>query len=176
MKTNLIVSLIITACLTAAAQTNTTTTAPAAGLYGTLQSVLDVNNTNGLIHASELNLTPLFKWDSQERQAGGALRADWWVTDQQGMTVCYSEFETRRTTWAVGYQARTVFKSVELSVGTGVLQDTANLLGTTRIYIEPALTLKIPVKFADIRFTGGATVCNSESPTAFVGLTFRFHK
>jgi hypothetical protein len=148
-----------------------------ASLSQTLSSIFEVSNTNGIIYANEVNFTPLFEWDAQNGKAGGAIKADWWVSQQQGMAVKYSEFQDRSTFWAGGYQARTLFKGVEVSLGTGVSQDTSMPLGDLRAYVSPSVTFKLAfVKFADARLNAGCDVFNASKPTAFIGVTFRFLK
>jgi hypothetical protein len=151
------------------------TTSPP-GLFSTLQSAFDAGNSNALIHANELNLTPLFKWDAEREKLGGGLRVDWWISDQQGMALSYTEYQDRSTFWNLGYQARTVFKGLEVALGTGITQNTDNLLGTTRVYIEPSITYKLPFDALDVRLNAGATLYNASRPNAFAGLSLRFFK
>ena len=158
-------------------QTNPPTGGGVQTLWGTVTGLLDLNNTNSLIHAQELNLTPLAFWDSKNQRVGGGLKADWWVTDQQGVSIGFTEFNDRSSFWSVGYQARTVFKGLEVSLGTGVLQSQDDTLGDVRVYLSPAITYQLKfIKFIDARLHGGDYLVATERPSPFVGVTFRFFR
>jgi hypothetical protein len=146
------------------------------GLYGTLNALFDVNDTNSLINASEINLTPLAIWDSEADRFGGAVDLNWWVTDQQGAVLRFTQFGDREVYVSLGYKARTVFKRLEVGLGAGVIQNVDESLGDVKLYVQPSLAWKLPVKAADLRLYAGADICNSQSPAPFAGFSIRFSK
>lgn len=172
--------LLFVAAFTASAQTNPPAPPTGAGvtsLWDTVQNIFDVHNTNSLINAQELNLTPIALWDSASQKPGGGVKLDWWVSDQQGVSFGYSEYSNRKSYWNFGYQARTVFKQLEVALGTGISQNTDLNLGNVRLYLEPTLTYKLGfVKAVDLRVTGGCQVISEGKPSPFIGLTLRFSR
>jgi hypothetical protein len=139
-----------------------------------LQNLLNANDTNSLMHANELNVTPLFKWDSANKLSGGALKLDWWVSDQQGAFFQFEEYSDRSSYWGFGYQARTVFKGLEFSLGLGTRQDTDEDFGNVQLFINPTITKQIWAKGDwDIRLTAGCDVVSNGKPNPFLGVTFR---
>lgn len=173
-----IVSLIIgLACLTLAthAQTNPPAGGGALSLWDQIHSIFDLNDTNSLVNAQELNLTPIAYWDSKVDKVGGGLKADWWVTDQQGVSISFTEFNDRSSFYTFGYQARTVFKGVEVALGSGIVQGQEDTFGQVNLYLQPSFTYKLPVgKSVDLRLHAGANLIAEQRPSPFLGLTFRF--
>lgn len=138
-----------------------------------LQNALDLNNTNSLVNADEVNITPLFKWDSARSKAGGGVRVDWWVTDQQGAFLGWDEFEDRKSYFSAGYQARTVFKNIEVKTGLGTRQDNDDPFGDVKLFLPFAITAKVfSNDKLDLRFTTGAEVFPSGRPNVLAGVTF----
>lgn len=161
----------------AAAQTNQPPTgAGVISAWDTIQGWFDLGNSNSLVNAQELSLTPLIRWDSASEKAGGAARLDWYITDQQGATFTYSEYEGRESFWQMGYQARTVFKGLEVSVASGVIQNTDIDFGEVRLYLAPTFTWKLPIKKLDGRLVFGADLVVGEKPSPYAGMTFRFSR
>lgn len=152
---------------------------PATGVVGTLVSMWDVNNTNSLINAGEINLTPYFIWDGDASKPGGGLKAEWFVTQQQGLSLGYYEVAGRTAYWTVGYVTRTVFDTMrtEFSLGAGTMQDTEDEFGDVKLYIDPSITYGL-VKNSrlDLRLTGGCYIVNGENPRPYIGATFRFSR
>lgn len=148
---------------------------PPPTVFQSLQNVFDAHDTNSLMNASELNITPLFKWDSANKSAGGAAKLDWWVTDQQGAFFSFEEYASGRDSyWALGYQARTVFKGLEVSLGLGTRQSTDDPLGDVKLFITPTLTKQIYAQGNwDLRLTAGCDIFNGGTPNPFFGITFR---
>lgn len=179
MKKNTLILLlaIVVAVLVvpAKAQTNTNS---APTLLGGLGDFFNPTNTYGLINANELNTSVYYKRDSDASLNGAAFQLDWWITDQQGAFFGYEEYSDRSAYWRLGYQVRTVFKGVELSLGTGTRQNTDEDFGDVRMFVSPALTYRIFKKGDwDIRATAGIDmVSGTDKPNPFVGFTFRFLK
>lgn len=170
--------LAVGLCLPGYSQTNNPP--PGAGvttLWDTLAGAFDLQNTNSLVNAQELNVTPYAYFDSKTDKVGACLKADWWVTDQQGMTLGYTEFNDRTSFWNVGYQARTVFKGIEVALGSGVAQNQNDSFGDVQLYLQPSVVYKLPFgKSVDLRITGGANLVATERPSPFIGLTLRFSR
>lgn len=170
-----LLTLIAAFCLTITAfsQTNTPTPPPTFG--DAITSLFDVHDTNSLINAKELNVTPVAIWDSKNESLGGGVKLDWWVTDQQGAFLRYDEFSGRTGYLSTGYQMRTVFSSVEVSLGVGIKQNTEDALGESMTgFLTPQLTYRIiKKKDWDVRLTAGADIATAGKPMPFVGLTFR---
>lgn len=171
MKRTLVLLALV--CLLPAAWAQQPTPPPT--VFTSLQNVFDAHDTNSLMNAGEINLTPLFKWDSANQSAGGAARLDWWVSDQQGAFFQFEEYANGRASfWSLGYQARTVFKGLELSLGLGTRQDTDDPLGDVKMFIVPTITKQIFAKGDwDIRLAVGCDIYNGGSPNPFFGVTFR---
>lgn len=149
---------------------------PPPTVFQSLQDVFDAHDTNSLMYAGEINLTPLFKWDSETKSAGGAAKIDWWVSDQQGAFFQFEEYaSTRASYWSMGYQARTVFKGLEVSLALGTRQNTDDPLGDVQLFITPTITKQIYAKGNwDIRLAIGCDVYNNgAAPNPFFGITFR---
>lgn len=151
------------------------TAAPASPLYSGLSQALDLNDTNSLVNADEVNITPQFKWNSSANKPGGALNIDWWaISDQQGAFFGFEEYSTRASYFSLGYQARTVFKGVEVSLGVGTRQSNDDPIGDVKMFIRPTLTKQIFKSDAwDIRLAFGCDVMNQGRPSPFIGVTFR---
>lgn len=149
--------------------------APPPTVFQSLQNVFDAHDTNSLMNAGEINLTPLFKWNSATQSAGGAAKLDWWVSDQQGAFFGFEEYASGRASyWTMGYQARTVFKGIEVSLGIGTRQDTSQNFGDVQLFLTPTLTKQIYAKDNwDIRLAIGCDVFNGVTPNPFFGVTFR---
>jgi hypothetical protein len=142
-----------------------------------LQNAFDLNDTNSLVNAGEVNVSPLWKYDSEAGTHGGALKLDWWVTDQQGAFLSFEEYGDRTAYWSIGYQARTVFKGFEVSLGLGTRQNTDDPLGDVKMFITPTLTKQIWAKGDwDLRLMGGCDILNGAKPNPFFGVTFRATK
>lgn len=170
MKKLLALTVVAALPLLAAAQSPQ----PSGSLFAGLQNVFDVNNTNSLLNASEINLTPEFKWNSASQKAGAALNADWWVTDQQGAMFGYEEYDGRDSYFTLGYQARTVFNGIEVSFGLGTRQSNTDPFGDVKMFIRPTITKKIWGNDNwDIRLMIGCDVLNIGKPNPFAGVTFR---
>lgn len=140
-----------------------------------LQGMFDVRDTNSLLHANEVTLTPLAKWDSKAEEIGGGLKLDWWISDQQGVALEYDEFADRSAYWQLGYQARTVFKGLEVVLGAGTRQAEAEDFGAVRLYIQPSLKWHIyHTDKLDASVVFGADMIAGQKPNPFlgVGLTF----
>jgi len=158
-------------------QTNQPPPSPAGGLYSSIASMFDLNNTNSLVHANEINVTPLMLWDVENKRIGGALDLNWWVTDQQGAVLRYAEFEDREAFWSVGYKARTVFASLEIGFGAGITQSTDDPLGANlEAYIQPSLSWKVPLDKVDLRLYLAADVYQNAEPMIGIGGSLRFFK
>ncbi len=144
------------------------------GAIASLQNLLAVSDTNSLVNASEINTSILYKRDTALSLNGGEFKLDWWVTPQQGAFFGYEEYGNRSAYWTLGYQARTVFKSLEISVGAGTRQNVDDSFGDVRLFVSPALTYRI-VHTAnwDIRATVGCDVIATSKPNPFVGFTIR---
>lgn len=146
-------------------------------IYTGLQTALDLHGTNSLANADEINLTPVFKWDSALRKAGGGVKADWWVTGQQGAFLAYDEFAGRKSYFSFGYEARTVFKIVEVKAGVGTRQDNDDPFGNLKLFIAPSASVRIVhTDNLDFRITAGADVFTSGRPNPFIGVTFTLFK
>lgn len=163
-------------CLSARAQSDTNA-APKGGISSAYQSISDLwdlHGTNGLAQASTFDLAPIVLWSPDGDRIGGGLRAGYWVTDQQGANLTYVEFGDRSARWDVGYAARTFFKQLEVSFGTGVSQPTDGNLGEVTVYLEPAL--KYPVKLGSVELdvASGVKIIASQKPEVWLGLNFRF--
>lgn len=173
MKT--ITSLLLLALFTAALAASAQNSSP--GIVAGLQSAFDLNDTNSLVNAGEVNVTPLYKYDAEASEHGGALKLDWWVTDQQGAFLSFEEYGSRRAFWSLGYQARTVFKGFEVSLGVGARQDVDDPLGDVTMFLTPTLTKQIWAKGDwDLRIAAGCDIFNGQKPSPFIGLTFRATK
>ena len=148
---------------------------PTSPLYAGLSQVLDLNDTNSLVNADEVNLTPQFKWNSATSEAGGAINIDWWaISDQQGAFFGFEEYSSRASYFSLGYQARTVFKGLEISLGVGTRQSNADPIGDVQMFIRPTLTKQLYASANwDIRLALGADVMNQGKPNPFLGVTFR---
>lgn len=144
-------------------------------VFASLQNLLDARDTNSLMHAGEINVSPLFKWNAHARTAGGAMKLDWWVTDQQGAFFGFEEYAGGRASyWSVGYQARTVFKGLEFSLGLGTRQNTDNSFGDVTLFLTPTITKQIYANGNwDIRLAFGCDVVNGATPNPFLGVVFR---
>jgi hypothetical protein len=171
MKTKLLIAALCSLCcllLNAPAQESPPTAMTA------LQNMFNAQDTNSLMNANELNVTPLFKWDSEHQLSGGALKLDWWVSDQQGAFFSFEEYSDRSSYWSMGYQARTVFKGLEFSLGLGTRQNTDESFGDVKLFINPCITKQIWAKGDwDLRLTAGCDVVSNGKPNPFVGVTFR---
>lgn len=175
MKTLLRLGILILASVIAVpAQVTPPTGGAVSPLYSGLQNAFDLNNTNSLVNASEINITPEFKWNSATSEGGGALNVDWWVTDQQGAFFGFEEYSSRTSYLSLGYQARTVFKGIELSIGLGTRQDNTDPIGDVQMFIRPTITKQIYGNANwDIRVAVGCDVFNAGKPSPFLGVTFR---
>jgi len=169
MKTRILTLIaLLSLCLAAPAQT----------LFHSIGNMLDASNTNGIIYANELNTSFGWKRDSDRDLNGGFMKLDWWFTMQQGAFFSYEEYGDQTAFWSVGYQARTVFKNIEMSLGTGTRQNVDDPFGQVDLFISPALTYHI-IKKPDwnVQLTAGADIiAGLDKPNPFVALTFRFYK
>lgn len=166
-------TVVSTSCVPAFAQ-SASGTSP---IYAELAKAFDLNDTNSLVNANEINVTPLFKWDGQNSRAGGGIRADWWVTDQQGAFLGFDEYAGRESYFSLGYQARTVFKSVEVALGFGTRQSSVDPFGEVELFLSPSLSVRVlDREDFDLRITLGADLTAGDRPTAFLGLTLRAFK
>jgi hypothetical protein len=174
MKTLLSLTLLLTLSLTLPLAAQTDPPPPTPTLGSQLTSLFDLNDTNSLINANEINVTPLFKWDSGTELAGGGLKLDWWITDQQGAFLEYDEFSDRSSFWSYGYQARTVFKGMELSLGVGAKQAQDDPFGEVKLFLSPTFTIPIVKNDSlDFRIAIGADITTGTKPSPFLGFTFR---
>lgn len=148
---------------------------PSSPLYSGLAQALDLNDTNSLVNADEVNITPEFKWSSATSEPGGAINIDWWaISDQQGAFFGFEEYRSRDSYFSLGYQARTVFKGLEISLGVGTRQSNDDPLGDVKMFIRPTLTKQIYASENwDIRLAFGCDVMNEGKPNPFLGVTFR---
>ncbi len=170
----LTVILLLSALALLAVPTWAQSTSPSPNIVTALQNVFDARDTNSLMNADEINVSPMFKYNAESHRAGGALKLDWWVTDQQGAFFTFEEYGDRSAYWSLGYQARTVFKGIELSLGAGTRQNTSDPLGDVKLFIEPTITKQIFHKGDwDIRLAVGCDILNSEKPNPFFAITFR---
>jgi hypothetical protein len=170
IQTLLLVGLVATVALAAPAQQ----TQPSSPLYAGLQSAFDLNNTNSLVNADELNLTLLAKYNSESSRFGGGIRADWWVTDQQGAFIGFDEFADRQSYLSFGYGARTVFNSLEVAMFIGTRQDSDDPFGDVQLFMSPSASLRIvDNENFDVRLTLGADIANRGKPNPFFGITLR---
>ena len=164
-----LIAVMIAACaFYAHAQTPT--------IFGSLQDAFDWRGTNSLMNANEANISTLFKWDTKNQDAGAAAKLDWWISNQQGAYFGYEEYANGRTAyWSVGYQARTVFKGFECSLGTGIRQNTDQQFGDVQMIVTPTITKRIFHNDNwDIRLAGGCDVpFDGSKPNPFFGITFR---
>ena len=165
---------IITLCVAVLVAPALAQTAPA-GITDTITSIWDVNNTNSLIHAGEVNVTTHFIWDAEANMSGAGIRADWWVTQQNGMEFGYYELSDRTGFWNLGYQTRTLFGAAEFSLGLGTLQDTRGDFGTVKLYVEPGVSYGVYASSkVNVRISGGCYIITGEKPKPWIGTTFRF--
>lgn len=166
MKT-ILAGLLVMAALMAQAQTST--------VMEGLQNMFDVHDTNSLLHANEVSLTPLAKWNSKDEKIGGGLKLDWWISDQQGVALEYDEFSDRSAYWQLGYQARTVFKGLEVALGAGTRQAEAEDFGAVRLYLQPSFKWHIyHTEKLDLAVTVGADLIAGQKPNPFMGVGFTF--
>ena len=171
MKT-LLLSLGAMLCIACNAQTNapaSTNSTPVA----IVRSWFDLNDTNSLVNAKELSVVPLAKWDADENTLGGGAKLVWYVTDQQGLALTYSEFR-HDSTWQVAHVMRTVFGALEVGLETGTLQKHSDGFGDVELYTAPTLTYQIKkTKKTDFRIVVGADILPG-STNPWGGLVFRF--
>ena len=147
---------------------------PSAVMEG-LQNMFDVHDTNSLLHANEVSLTPLAKWNSKDEKIGGGLKLDWWISDQQGVALEYDEFSDRSAYWQLGYQARTVFRGLEVALGAGTRQAEAEDFGAVRLYLQPSFKWHIyHTEKLDLALTVGADMIAGQKPNPFLGVGFTF--
>lgn len=154
------------------------TNQPPPSVGDSLVNLFNLYDTNSLVNARELNVTPLAVWHPEDEKMGGGVKMDWWVTDQQGAFLRYDEFSDRTSFLSSGYQMRTVFGNMEVSLGVGIKQDMDNALGESmQGFVTPQITHKL-IKTAnwDVRLTAGADIATQGKPQPFVGLTFRATK
>ena len=153
------------------AQTNTppTNTTPVT----IIKSWFDLNDTNSLVNAKELSVLPIVKWDADANKAGGGAKMLWFVTDQQGIGMSYTEFSSY-STWQVGYAARTVFGALEVGLETGTMQRNDDGFGEVELYTSPSLTYQIKKNSKmDFRVSAGADITPG-STNPWFGLVLRF--
>ena len=142
----------------------------AATLLDTVNGIFNVADTNSLIHAQTLDITPTFTYDSASRDLGGTLKLGWWITQQQGAGFWFYENERREQFWSLSYDVRTVFKQVELGLATGVQQPMASNLGNDlRAYLQPNLCYRFN---QNLGLFAGATFFNGDRPRIDIGLRF----
>ncbi len=172
MKKTLL-SLVAIASLTVAvlAQTNTNSTP-----IGAIRGFFDLGDTNSLINAKEVSVIPLLKYDGELDRAGGALKLDWFITDQQGVSITLSEFGGDNTYWQTAYKARTVFGKLEVGLEAGTTQRQGETFGEVLLYTAPSLTYRITKTNApvDIRATAGVDMISGRDPSPWIGAVFRF--
>lgn len=169
----LITSLLLALAVPAPAQTSPDP-GTASPLYNGLNAAFNLNDTNSLVNANEINITPLIKWNSAESVLGGGLNVDWWVTDQQGAFLGFEEYSNRKSYFAFGYGARTVFNSVEVSVQFGTRQDNDDPFGEVQLFLRPTASVRIlDREDIDLRLALGCDISNRDKPNPFFGLTLR---
>jgi hypothetical protein len=169
MLSVIITSLTLVALVAPAQQTQ-----PSSPLYTGLQAAFDLNDTNSLVNADELNLTVLAKYNSESSHFGGGIRADWWVTDQQGAFIGFDEYADRQSYLSFGYGARTVFNSLEVAMFIGTRQDSDDPFGDVQLFMSPSASLRIvDNENFDVRLTIGADIANRGKPNPFFGITLR---
>lgn len=152
-------------------------TTPPPGIFTTVQNIFDAHDTNSLMHASEVNFNLSAKWDVANQLGGGMAKLDWWVSDQQGMFVSYEEYANRSAFWAIGYQARAVFKGFEVSLGLGSKQSTDDPLGDVKMFLVPTITKQIYAADGwDARVAIGCDIFNGRKPDPFVSLVIHAAK
>jgi hypothetical protein len=138
------------------------------------QNIFDLNDTNSLVHANEVNLSVGPKWNSATDEVGGVLDVSWWVTDQQGAFFGFEEYSSRTSYLSLGYQARTVFKGLEIALGVGTRQNSDDPIGDVQMFLRPTVTKQIYASENwDLRFTAGCDVLNQGKPNPFAMLTVR---
>jgi len=147
-------------------------------LFHDLGNLLNASDTNGIIFADELNASIGYKRDSDNDLNGGVLKLDWWVTMQQGAFFSYEEFGNQTAYWSLGYQARTVFKKLELTLATGTRQNVDDSFGDVALFMSPSLTYHlVKSKDFDFRLTAGAdVVAGTSKPNPYFMATFRFFR
>jgi len=175
MKTLLTLIAVAGLALSSLAQTNTPAPANLDNPIEIAQSWFDLNDTNSLVNAKELSVIPIAKWDADENKAGGGAKLNWYVTDQQGLGMSYTEF-SNYSTWQVGYSVRTVFGALEVAVETGTMQRDSDGFGEVVLYTSPSLTYQIKkTKKVDFRVSAGADIIPG-STNPWLGLVLRFSR
>lgn len=177
MKIKIQIALIATTLLVALGALAQTSPPASSPIYNSLQQVFDLNDTNSLVNAREINVAPVLKWNSAQSRAGGGLNLDWWVSDQQGAFFGFEEYTSRESYFSLGYQARTVFKGFEAALGLGTRQSNDAALGDVKMFLRPTLTKQLYAgKDWDVRLTLGADVFNAGKPNPFLGIQFKAFK
>jgi hypothetical protein len=160
--------MLLAAVIIAPAQT------PTSPLYTGLQQTFDLGNSNSLVNANEVNLTPFVKWNSRDSKLGGGFSADWWVTDQQGAFLAFEEYSNRKSYFSFGYGARTVFSGIEIATHLGTRQDNDDPFGEVELFARPSASVRVfRNDNFDLRITIGADITPRDRPNPYVGLTVR---
>lgn len=171
MKNLIALLAAVALAFSSSAQTNTNSL-PSSPIE-VVQGWFDLNNTNSLVNARELSVTPILKWDSDENKAGGGAKLSWYVTDQQGVAMSYNEF-SNYSTWQLGYAARTVFGALEVALETGTLQRNDAVFGEVDLYTAPSLTYQIKkTEKLDLRVSLGVDITPGAT-NPWLGFVFRF--
>jgi len=168
---------------------------PAQSTTDKIVGLFDLGNSNSLVHANEINVGPLMQWESKSRSLGGGIKLDWWLSDQQGVSLHFVEFaggkvdgvKTDATAYtSIGYKARTVFggrspseseassaRGIEVALGTGVRQRESDDFGEVQLYVRPEITWH---GWKRICLTGGADFIPGQKPNAFFCVEYRAFK
>jgi len=163
--------LVLATSCTLLAQTNTNSTP-----IGAIRGFFDLGDTNSLINAKEVSVVPILKFDGELDRVGGGIKLDWFITDQQGMSVSLTEFGGDNTYWQTAYKARTVFGKLEVGLETGTFQRQADTFGDVLLYTAPSLTYRFTKTNApvDVRATVGVDLIATRDPSPWLGVVFRF--
>lgn len=162
-------ALVAVACIPSCAHAQTQSP-----LYTGLQQTFDLGNSNSLVNADEVNLTPLLKWNSRDSKLGGGFNADWWITDQQGAFIGFEEYSNRKSYFSFGYGARTVFKGIEVATHFGTRQDNDDPFGQVELFLRPSFSIRVlDRQDFDLRLTFGADITPRDRPNPFFGVTVR---
>lgn len=162
------------ACIPSCAHAQNTQTQVASPLYAALQQTFDLNDTNSLVNADEVNLSVFTKWNSRDSKLGGGVNAEWWITDQQGAFLGWEEYSNRKSYFSFGYGARTVFKSVEIATFVGTRQDNDDPFGDVELFLRPSVSVRIvDWKDVDVRLGLAADITPRDRPNPMLLLTVR---
>lgn len=162
-------TVLLCSCVPAYAQT-----APTSPVYSALQRTFDLNDTNSLVNADEVNLSPFLKWNSRESKLGGGLDAAWWITDQQGAFISWEEYSNRQSYFSFGYGARTVFKNLEVATFLGTRQNSDDPFGEVELFLRPSVSLRVlDWQDVDVRIGFAADITPRDRPNPMLMFTVR---